>query len=815
LSEEPDAPRSLISSIPHDLEAITQKAMNKEISSRYASCNELADDLDRWLAGDPTTARPMTNRERMVRWAKRNRSVAAVLGVVTIACVIVGLMGIALASYQAYASRQVSVAAARVQDEQKKTLEALNTATAERDRAEQQKKIASEAAERNRRMAYNAHMNLGQQSWNEGGISYLHELLERYLPQSGQTDLRSFEWYYWWRRSHAYEKKVDGLGGGISDLAFSPDGGKLAIACDDSLIRIWDVKTAAVQHTLRGHNGEIFCMAFAADNITLATGGADQSVRIWDAATGNLQKTLPSQGSEIVALSFTPDQRGILTAGGAITLWHLLTGEAETKVRSTGFKKIHSSHGTSVSISPDCEMVAYEAKDGVALWGVRSGQMDRLDCGAESEVRAVAFSPDGNTLLSGGWDNKVRVWDLKTREQTKICAGHTNHVFDVTFSPDGKTFASCGRDLTVRIWDTESGMLIDSLKGHSARVSTLTYAPDSNTLVSGGRDASVVFWNQSKQQIPFTDLPHGHSVLSVAFSKDGQMIAAAGGETAPTESSSVKLWSLTPNKELGSLNHTGIVTVVAFSPKDDLLATWSTDGYLRLWNVQTLELRKSISIPTASSPVLFRRSLCFSADARTLAVSAGGVDIQLLDLETESVKQVLSGDRTMLTSAAFSPDGSFLTAGSFDRTIKVWRTSDGQRLHTLSGHKDYVWSVGVSADGRTIASASRDSTVKLWDASTGELRATLRGHTDTVQWLAFTSDGKTLASTGGDKTVKLWDVATGDLKSTLTGLTEYTYCVAFSPDDRTMATGSLDQTVRLWHTATDAEVQSQRSQVLK
>jgi WD40 repeat protein len=104
----------------------------------------------------------------------------------------------------------------------------------------------------------------------------------------------------------------------------------------------------------------------------------------------------------------------------------------------------------------------------------------------------------------------------------------------------------------------------------------------------------------------------------------------------------------------------------------------------------------------------------------------------------------------------------------------------------------------------------------------GEIRGRISGvfesqieHTDTVQWLAFTNDGKTLASTGGDRTVKLWDVATGDLKSTLTGLSEYTYCVAFSPDDRTMATGSLDQTVRLWHTATDAEVQSQRSQVLK
>jgi eukaryotic-like serine/threonine-protein kinase len=813
LTEEPVAPRSLIAEIPQDLEAITQKAMSKEISGRYVSCNELADDLDRWLTGDPTLARPMTNRERTIRWAKRNQSIAAVLGVVTIACVIVGLMGIALASYQAYASRQVSTAAARVQDEQKKTLEALKTATAERDRAEHQQKIASEAAEKNRRMAYNAHMNLGQQSWDEGGISYLHDLLERYLPQPGRTDLRSFEWYYWWRRSHAYEKKVDVLGGGVADMAYSSDGKTLAIACDDLVIRIWDTEKAEIRHTLKGHTSHIFCMAFSADNRTVASGGADQLVRLWDVETGQLRATLTGQGDEIAALRFTPDGRGLLTAGPAIKLWDLNSATVSLKVSSTNVRRFHNSHGTTVSIAPDCKTVAYGTDSGVILWDVNSSQSTNLVARAGAIVRAVAFSPDSKTLVSGGWDNMVRIWDLDSRQEKKQCPGHTNHVFDVAFSPDGKTFASSGRDLTLRIWDAASGTLVETLKGHSSRVSTLDYSPDSKTIASGGRDEAVVFWNQQAPQRAYMDLPHDAAVFSVAFARNGNVLASASSHKQTTGSSAVKLWSITETRELASLKHEGWVSVVVFSPDNTILATWSNDGNLRLWDPSTYQLLRTLSAQVGPSEIC--RCLCFSADGKSLAVGGAGGEVKIWDPREGTLRATFKGDGPTLSSAAFSPDGSFLVAGSFDHTVKVWRTSDGQRLHTLSGHKDYVWSVGVSADGRTIASASRDATVKLWDATTGEIRATLRGHTDTVQWLAFTNDGKTLATTGGDKTVKLWDVATGDLKSTLTGLTEYTYCVAFSPDDRTMATGSLDKTVRLWQTASDAEVQSQRSQILK
>ena len=213
LSQEPPAPRSLVPQIARDLEAITQKAMSKEISRRYGSCDEFADDLNRWLAGDPTVARPMTRQERLIRWAKNNRNLAVAVGSVMVAVVLVGVIGIFSAGYQAYAARQVRY-------EKQKALDALGTAQTERDRADREKEaaqaqksiaerhqaeaekqqraavsereLARQAAETNRKIAYSAHMNLGQQAWDEGAISFLHDLLERYLPQPGQSDLRSF-----------------------------------------------------------------------------------------------------------------------------------------------------------------------------------------------------------------------------------------------------------------------------------------------------------------------------------------------------------------------------------------------------------------------------------------------------------------------------------------------------------------------------------------------------------------------------------------------------------------------------------------------
>ncbi|MBI3248811.1 MAG: WD40 repeat domain-containing protein [Deltaproteobacteria bacterium] len=183
--------------------------------------------------------------------------------------------------------------------------------------------------------------------------------------------------------------------------------------------------------------------------------------------------------------------------------------------------------------------------------------------------------------------------------------------------------------------------------------------------------------------------------------------------------------------------------------------------------------------------------------ADLMAAVAGGADPLTVERTCWSPRAVLRGHTNIVRSVAFSPDGSTLTTGSEDRTIRLWDVAQGQERAVLSGHTAPVHSVAFSPDGATLASGSQDHTVRLWDVARGQERAVLRGHTNMVHSVAFSPDGATLASGSQDHTVRLWDVAQGQRRAVRRGHTDEVGSVAFSPDGTTLASGSADHTIRL------------------
>jgi uncharacterized protein with WD repeat/nitrous oxidase accessory protein NosD len=281
---------------------------------------------------------------------------------------------------------------------------------------------------------------------------------------------------------------------------------------------------------------------------------------------------------------------------------------------------------------------------------------------------------------------------------------------------------------------------------------------------------------------------HTDVVRSVAFSPDGQLLASGSADYT------IKLWEVATGSLVRTLSgHTSWVISVAFSPDGRLLASGSDDYTIKLWEVATGSLVRTLSGHTS-----WVYSVAFSPDGRLLASGSNDKTIKLWDVATGSLVRTLSGHTNYVNSVAFSPDGQLLASGSADYTIKLWEVASGSEVRTLSGHTSWVISVAFSPDGRLLASGSGDNTIKLWDVATGSLVRTLSGHTNYVNSVAFSPDGRLLASGSDDKTIKLWEVASGREVRTLSGHTNYVRSVAFSPDGKLLASGSNDKTIKLW-----------------
>jgi WD40 repeat protein len=460
----------------------------------------------------------------------------------------------------------------------------------------------------------------------------------------------------------------------------------------------------------------------------------------------------------------------------------------------------HTDWVSDVSFSPDGQTIVTGGGDGtIKLWN-RNGSEIRTFEKQNQYISSIQFSPDGKTFASASWDGTIKLWSregqlLREFKSGKSIKAHAASAKRVNFSPNGKKLASASDDKTIKLWDVQTGTELRSLIGHKGGVNSVRFSHNGKELISAGKDGTIRRWRSEdgiqlrEFSVKRKDSSAPLEIEDAVLSPNGQHIVSASQD----KNEPLKLWDLNGNEQEVPFGQQNTVYRVEFSPDGETFASANEDGTVKLWDLNGQELE------TFKGHQGIVWSISFSPDGQTIA-SAGedktvklwSRDVGNLVQEFKSANDSQAHDGSV-NWVGFSPDGQTIASASDDQTIKLW-SRDGTWLKNLA-HDQAVGNASFSPSGRTLASASAD-TIKLWGLD-GEVHKTLK-YKDLLNSLSFSPDEQTLASGSSDKTIQLWFLKT-ETSFPLNGSQGSVLSVNFSPDGKALISGGGDNKVRLWY----------------
>ncbi len=785
--------------LPRDLETIVHKAIDRETGQRYQTAAALAADLQRFIDDEPIQARRVGATERLRRWCRHNPALAASLGIAAAALLAVTVVS----TYFAVAQTEFAAQQARSNEElsreqvrTKTALEESKTLGVELDSKlrELRKTSALAAVERGQSLIDQGHIHRG--------LLWLTRGLE--LAPAEQGDLQ-----------HAIRTSLASFRGEIPILratfpgpypifSISPDGKTVAIGGADRSGRgraqLWDIASGKRAGPALPHRGFfVHSLAFSPDGKTLLTGSTDGTARLWDVATGK-PLTIPPlkhQGG-VRAASFSPDGKTIFTAGygGFVRLWDAATGHPlDQKLPEPGYVAAFSPDGKSLLAGGGWSSAG---RNETHLWDLGTGKARNFQ---HTEALTVAFGPDGKIFATGGNGTTARLWDVATGKSVGKLLEHQAPVYALAFSPDGRTLLTAGGGV-VRLWDVDTGESSgEPLEASSGYFCSAAFSSDGQNILIPGPDQDAWLWSLPPGRQTRVPLPQPGVVSGLEYSRDGKSLLVASGDSTNAE---VRLWDPAAGKPMGpSLKNPGYHHPVVLGP-DGRTIVAKSGGMSTSLRILDVIAGKPIGEPLTFLSVTH---LAFSQDGKTILVgsleSNQGWSAQLVDATSGKVIVPLVFKFGVASAMALSSDGKIILTGSIDPAtqsaeVQRWDTRTGKALGSALRHQGSVVALAFSPNDKIILSGSQDRTARFWDAATGNPMGLPLLHRGAVNAVAFSPDSKIAATAGDDQMVRLWDVGTGLPLGAPLRHQGAVHAVSFSPDGTTLVTGGADKMVHFW-----------------